>query len=934
MAMRQSVFTILNDAAKQVLLSPYVEQASRELAGTRFGSMLTTECQAQLIEDFCRVLVAYAQDTLNSLAAQKLAKQNWLWGLNAALAPSAKVAEARVAVAAQIQASDGAVIDEAAPLLRTELQRQTARFVATTTELLERVWRDRSRIADELLGKGADGEIGTISDLDMRLADCHDGGRRTAVVTCEAGRFVYKPRNCSIGPWFAGIAQKYLAGALRQPRTILRHDESGYWGFEEFIERTPVTDKDGVARYWRNFGRATALFHALGSEDLHCENFVAAGETPSLVDMETVITSEPTQLGDPLTSPRVGRASKGFGRDIANTLATSSLLPSITDQEFNTSPLIARNCTCLPLWEGHEHDVCGYVDDFLHGFDEGWVTLAARADELADDLCAATHMPVRRLIRNTVIYVRLLARLRLCDAYDRAKRDELLSILHRPLIRGIEATTSPLATSEIACLLEGDIPYFYAEAGSRTITGSDGTSDVRLLAASAQERALWRIRALDDSHHSFVHALLADNLHRALVPTDGCAPACRPLEEPLSTEDALAEAHDIFQRLEQLVIESPSGESSWLFRDDQHTLVHSSVELGGGLGGMAVFLAALAPRTQDAHIRSLALERLDGCLNRIEEIVACLEVAHVIPEHSATLGMADGLGGVVRTLDLVVGALNEDAGRADRASDLQRRLLGVLPRVDIEHTTHADVYSGNAGLLLALAESPLATQDEAAVDVVERLVRRLLEQRGVGEDGLLWDTLNTGWPISGFAHGQAGIACALARATQTFGIDTGTTVRDALAFELAAYNERIGTWPDLRKTRVSDIYMHGICSGAPGVGLAAITAAKDAPSPEAHDLAQSLLGQADKTCAKLPIPMRDVLCCGSLSVTEYLLERGMRHEAGRILAGVVHRKRELGTYVLYQANWRQSDDAAFLWGLAGIGYELLRYADPHLAHVF
>ena len=212
--MRQSVGSILNDACKKALLGPYVERASNELGGMRFKNMLSSECQAQLMGNFCRLLVAYAQDTIDTLAAHVLAQENWLWSLNASLAPNADQMRARDAVAAQIEASGGAIVDEVAPLLRTELEKQTRRFVATIAELLERVWKDRHRIADDLLGGGLGGEIGLIRILDMRLGDCHDGGRRTAVVTCDAGRFVYKPRDCSISTWFAFIAQKYLAGSL------------------------------------------------------------------------------------------------------------------------------------------------------------------------------------------------------------------------------------------------------------------------------------------------------------------------------------------------------------------------------------------------------------------------------------------------------------------------------------------------------------------------------------------------------------------------------------------------------------------------------------------------------------------------------------------------------------------------------------------------
>lgn len=925
------------DACLKALLEPYLLRAKKELGDTRFQAMLSPACRRQLMSGLAQQLVACAQDTLSAMVTNMLSKRKWLWGINAALAPSAEVNKACGAVAAQIEATDGAVVDDVAPLLRSSLQRETDRFIRANNELLERIWQDRHRIADELLGGGAHSEIGTISALDMRLANCHDGGRRTAVVACEAGRFVYKPRNCGIDLWFAQVANKYLPDSLRQPHSIVRHDDTGHWGFAEFVMRAPLVDESGIARYWHNFGRAAALFQVLGSVDLHCENFIAVGDTPSLIDSEMVINGEPTQQGDPLTCPSVGCASRGFGRDLTGTLAGSALLPAYMGDSDNVSPLVARGRKCLPLWEGREHDVCGYEDDFLTGFEEALALLATRAEELAYDLRVLGNMPVRYMLRNTDVYVSLIDRFRRRDAYDPAKREGLLCALYRPLIRGNEATRSPLATNEVHCLLQGDIPYFYAKAGSTTIVGSDGTSDARLLSLSAQERALELIRSLDPTHHSFYKGVLEANLRRALVGTDTPLPPCVPKEEPLSVDDALNEAIDVFRKLEKLVISSPSGESSWLFRSSHNTLKRSTVEFGSGLGGMAVFLGALASRVRDERVRARACHRLTGCLDRIEEVIACLEVARVIPEQSVSFGMYDGFGGVVHALDLVIAALDGQPGMEaidHRAHTLIRRVLGVLPRLDIEHMSHADVYAGGAGLLLALGESPAAARDGGTAELARRLARRLLDLRTIGKGARLCDTSGTSWPVSGFGRGQAGIAASLAKGTAAFGTDVDSAVYDALSFEDTVYNKRIGTWPDLSKKPASDTYLHGMCSGAPGVGLAALMVEESVVDPDVRALAQDLLERADEACERLSPHICDTLWCGNLSVVEYWLSRGGRHEAGRLLAGVVGRKREHGFYVVNPPHVRQTDEPSFLQGLAGIGYALLRYTDPSLGRVF
>ena len=929
------------------VVAPYLDQAARALAGTRFALLLAPSCQEAQLAGLSNTLCAYAQDTLTHLVAAHLAQENPLWALDVRLAPAAELARATEEVAESLGSSGAAMLDDAAPLLRSELARQTRRFVSASLESCERIWRDRHAIATELLGDS----IGLVTDMDTEHADCHGGGRRTTIVTCEGGRFVYKPHDCRIDVWFKQVCETRLPGVLVQPKTILRKDETGAWAYQEFMEREPVEGEGGIARYWRNMGRAFALFQALGSEDLHAENFVAVGERPSLIDCETVITSDPAMRGDPLENPNLGCSSEGLGRDLAATLVTSALLPSPEWPQAdgnvqglaptgNTSPLLAHGKRCLPVLADRECDVLGYEDELFGGFDEGLAALASVSGVLCDDLQAASGIAVRRLMRDTSVYERLLARMRRVDAYDPDVREGLLKALHRPLVRGQKSTESPLAQSEAACLREGDVPYFYSESQSRTIVGSDGTADDLLLESSAIERAGTRIASLDAPHRTFASAVVRANVCRALLPGPSDIPACVVARDPLTAEEALAEAGHVFDTLEGMALMSPSGEETWLFRSEGKALLgHSTTAFANGLGGVAVFLAAFAAHATTAATCDRALGLLEGCLYRMDEVLAVLEGARTIPESSVGLGIADGLGGVVRSLDLVVRALGaSDAcgGSAARATQLLLRTIAVLPKADVEGAARLDVYGGAAGLLLALSQCGLARRGDAAKRVAERLALRILAARTlVTKDGTrLCDTLGKGWPVSGFGHGQAGMGAALSAASGAYGIDATDACQDSLAWELATYSERLGTWPDLRRLPSSSKYLHGICSGAPGMGLCAFAVRNGAADNATQLLASELLERADEACRTLPPNHRDTLCCGNGSLVDYLVSAGRTHDAGRLLAGMGTRRRLLGHYVYLPKGMRLIDEPDLLHGLAGIGYELLRYADPALPGVF
>lgn len=114
--------------------------------------------------------------------------------------------------------------------------------------------------------------------------------------------------------------------------------------------------------------------------------------------------------------------------------------------------------------------------------------------------------------------------------------------------------------------------------------------------------------------------------------------------------------------------------------------------------------------------------------------------------------------------------------------------------------------------------------------------------------------------------------------------------------------------------------MHGYCSGAPGIAVMQLRA--PLPGTEAFP---ELARHAVET---FPLLYRDHLCCGNGALAECELSSGRRESAGRILAGIVRRKKDLGHYTTRHVRYEENSDPSLFFGLAGIGYQFLRYADP------
>jgi len=257
---------------------------------------------------------------------------------------------------------------------------------------------------------------------------------------------------------------------------------------------------------------------------------------------------------------------------------------------------------------------------------------------------------------------------------------------------------------------------------------------------------------------------------------------------------------------------------------------------------------------------------------------------------------------------------------------------GALTADRFEADDALDLTSGTAGAILALLAVYDRTGDDDFLDRATVAGERLLADR-VEVDGVrVWRSLAGDRVLTGMAHGVAGVAYALARLAEAAGDDRfRDAALDALAYEDAAYSTERCNWPDYRPESTVE-FPTNWCTGRAGVGLARLGTYEATGGETVLEDAARALRATDPS----EIDAHDHLCCGNFSRVALLSEAGRAlgeprySEAARELASRTCRcTDDTEGFAVFHRTDHWFNPSLFT-GEAGIGYALLRLADPDL----
>ncbi|HMC30472.1 MAG TPA: type 2 lanthipeptide synthetase LanM family protein [Candidatus Angelobacter sp.] len=837
------------------------------------------------------------------------------------------------------------------PVLARRLAACIENWISFSAEFLERLAADWDEIV-KLFNVDPDSAI--LVSAEAGAGDTHRHGRSVLIARFEGGfQLVYKPRSIAVDEHFQDfIRWANEKGATPQLRT-LKVLNRGSHGWLEFVHTVGCRSREEVVRFYERQGEYLAILYILQATDFHFENLLACGEHPVPVDLEALF--HPWLREIDIKQPDVRMVALAKGRSVLRV----GLLPRRTGAHGDyigmelsglggapgqvtenilqwagegtdemaavKQPFHMPGARNRPTIDGAEIDVREYTDPIISGFTRMYDLLRSHRGELLSDHGPLTRFAqdeVRVVARATRGYGVLLSQSLhpdyLRDALD---RDRLLDRLWA----GVETNSYllRLLPAERRDLIEGDIPIFTTSPVSRDLFTSAGDEIDGFFAKTGIALSRECIEGLGDDGRRrqvwFIRASIAtldlakDDLTRGRYePVWPSSILSRNELAPLLIE----EARRIGDRLEELALKE-HDHATWIgfaYVNKTWSLDALFEDLYAGSCGIILSLAWLGSFGFDKYT-GLARRALNTLRARVENRA----------EHIRSIGAFDGWGGIIYVLSHLA-ALWQDAELISYANSLVERLPAV-----IDQDNSLDVVGGCAGCIGALLALNHVSPSDKALAVAAQCGDRLIAKAQPVEGGAGWfNNIETAKPITGFAHGAAGIAWALLElAAHTGDKKYRDTALEAIVYEHTQYSSAAGNWAENAPGSEQAIGPSmAWCYGAPGIGLARVAAMKYLD----HPIVREDLQRATEATLNYGPGANHSLCHGDLGNLDFLLQAAQATDSqalalkvdqltNQILAGMKKYGWLCGVPLAVES-------PALMNGLAGICHGLLRLAAP------
>jgi type 2 lantibiotic biosynthesis protein LanM len=842
------------------------------------------------------------------------------------------------------------------PVLARQLSLCVTQWADVCLEFLERLCADWEAI--RTCFRPAD-DPGLLVELVAGAGDTHRGGRSVMVARFDSGfQIVYKPKSLAIDAHFQETLAWLNSRGCQPPLRTLTILDRGAYGWVEYIDYRDCSSIAEIERFYRRVGAYLALLYALNATDFHLENLIACGEHPMLIDLETLLqprfdrfdaaqaevaaqkslAASVLQVG--LLPQRLWSRDEYIGIDISGLGGAAGQLspdrlPQVTNAGTDEMRYVRQRVelpgeTNRPSLDGVEASALDHVEDIVAGFIAMYQHLVAhRAELLAGDgpLARFAQDEIRVLLRPTRTYDQLLFESFHPDMLRQGlERDLLMDRLW--LVVPERAYMAGVIAAEQADLRQGDIPVFTTRPTSLDLWSASGEAISGVLTETGVALVQRRLRQLDDRDMRrqvwFIRAssaTLESGIDRPARPAYHLVEA----QTEVSYTRLFSAARAVADRLVETAIHGQE-DVTWigleLTAGQNWDITPLGIDLYGGLPGMALFLAYSGALLREERYTTLARKTLNSIMRQVELLRSEL------PE----IGGLEGWGGLLYTLTHLA-VLWDDAGLLSQAEDIVAVLAGF---VDQDETF--EVVGGAAGAIGSLLAfyrcMPSDRALAAAIACGDHLITSAQPVPQGGrpmEGGLGWVIARFGpHPLAGFGHGAAGIAWALLELAGVTGNERyRVAARQAIEYERGLYSPEAQNWPDLRQgDSDSPGFMVAWCHGAAGIGLARLRALPHLDDTKLDDEIRVAL----HTTLARGFGRTHCLCHGDMGNLDLLLEasRTLNEHRWRVQ---IDRLAAMILDSIDRHGWqcggpRSVELPGLMLGLAGIGYEMLRLAEP------
>lgn len=814
-------------------------------------------------------------------------------------------------------------------------------WVESIVEFIDRLSNDLAEIQDVFFsGK----TLSTITDLQASISDPHNRGRSVYEITFDKGiKLVYKPKDLNLQviyyQFLERLNQLDKSFSFKSVKTLNKND----YGWEEFIEQIPCNDSEEAKRFYERAGNLLCVLYLLNTTDCHFENLIAHGEHLVLIDTET------------LMNPIIKMLSNSF---YLNTVLQIGLLPTWQTQVKENIPFDASGLGCPDVNQGRPYRKTwyaintdqmywidekpelnlsnhknlailngkyllakDYIKNLVSGFENMYQLFLKYKDtsQLHTMLKAFSDCSSRVLCRLTrtfhFILMESVAPKYLHAGIDRSLK---LDILSRVLLKENKKPDYwPILIKEIQSLEQMDIPYFDTSSPSiKNILEEHGFNlIIKQLNKFSEFDLMYQIELINGTFYA--QSELPHSNSTASITHQ----SADIIETKLTPAELIQQAKQIGLEVIKHALRDKKNVIQWISPRynvfaKRLQLEFMSHNIYDGMMGVALFLAALAYITKEEQFSNFAYNILNSARkdlytnNRLKKELG--------------IGGLTGLGSIIYAFTKISYYLDDK-----KLLDDAKLAAELITLDDIYSDQHFDIVGGCGGTLLAMLMLYSLTNDKSLMTKSLACGQHLLTRRTFDESGFLaWKNMHAR-PLTGLAHGAAGIAYSLLKLYEVTKERCYLEAAEmGIAFEQAVFLPSFNNWPDFRFSQQpgNEQCMISWCHGAPGIALARLSGQHILD----NDSIQKDIISGLQTTKQNWLDATDYLCCGSFGKLEVLWVAAQKSKDSHLQDTVFNNANLILGKIKSSHRNTSLFSPGFFLGMSGIGYQLLRLSCPEV----
>ncbi len=761
-----------------------------------------------------------------------------------------------------------------------------------------------------------------ITEIKLFEGDLHEGNCVSSVLFFNGTKLYYKPRGAANEKFIVNtisvLDKMGLSIHLGIPTFIDRDSYS--WHLQ--VKPCDMENSDSINEYYYNLGKIQALLYLLGAQDIIPDNLIVISNCPYIIDCESIVLRKFKYLD-----------SSKISEYLQSSVLQTGILPDWMFNGANERSLISSVLFefdtfnyHLPKKEGKSYPITAEtLQDFEKGFADACDFIRTHRLELSSyfNCCNFDFMRSRVLLHPTVMYSYILTEM-VTPPYLHGDKD--IKELIEPIVRkeSYGLLSAPLIHSIANQIEKGNIPYFFVQSSRNSLYSlpnnivveewipieSKGTSVIAeklsTLSTKVQEEQLCMI---DESVNFFIDVVETTNINKIRI---------LPVGKDTLDRNVLWKALErIDKEVRKRMIEI-DNEIGFVCRtrnvyDGKFQVCLMNDSLYDGLLGVCLFYLTLFTYSHNIQHKEIA----HGIF---QQLCKHRDVAHIgIDKSEIAISPLSGIMGLLYIMEVFPELYNGSVYQS-----ITKEVKELIPI-----TTQFDYMSGLAGVILFTEQCKLMKESDK-LTIMKRSGERLLQLAQNINGKTYWSytdgnkvTGESKLNLGGFAHGSSSMAIATFFLYKQLGdIRYFEAFKRSLLHDRSFYSDKIRGWIDGRNPSYEED-SGSWCHGATGVALSRLILSSKGFSDKAmiKELDVSIIQIEEKIGYNLSV------CHGSLGNLE-VLRLLSRQDDAKAIKWVNNIAIEIskGKDIICGDDNRNSQVGLFM-GLAGIGYQLLKFYD-------